>query len=537
MNAVATRIDQHPVRWMTAAPLWTTLLAEEEPSADDIDRMQRPTLLRLASDDFMDDLAALLADRPERLTEVEARPKSYRPGPPGSPAGYEAAIDHVKLFQPVHGHFNLVAATLVCRIAGLPDKAVDLGAEESAGFVLRRMAGDDELGWNDESWVELDGPELLGEGEQILPMFPQPYQNGDRVRRLFVGLVPTSSTESFKSGSGAVSFSPQPGDRAEDPQDRRLEQIDTTIIEPLRALRQSLIPPGLNATELKQVSEAEAEQKVEASRFLLLDLGEFLLREAPQLWDAVQKRQEPAASGLAAAYRMLRDEYADMDRGSSWLEALLAVWGERERIWGEVPQAPSFKVNLGRGSLDPAVDPIRDRLAAALPERTEAQKAEPQPPFDVPKLDPRATIRYVIRCVYLRPHCGPLHPDIVSDPSEPFAIAGFFDPDAPARPLHIALPIDTSIAGLRKSPKNVTFAISRELRQQMNRVKDAQKALDGKLSAAEPLELGMICSFSIPIITICALLVLMIFVALLNIIFWWMPFLRICFPIPLRGRG
>jgi hypothetical protein len=42
----------------------------------------------------------------------------------------------------------------------------------------------------------------------------------------------------------------------------------------------------------------------------------------------------------------------------------------------------------------------------------------------------------------------------------------------------------------------------------------------------------MICSFSIPIITLCALIVLMIFLSLLNIIFWWMPFLKICFPIP-----
>ena len=42
----------------------------------------------------------------------------------------------------------------------------------------------------------------------------------------------------------------------------------------------------------------------------------------------------------------------------------------------------------------------------------------------------------------------------------------------------------------------------------------------------------MICSFSIPIITICAMIVLFIFVILLNIVFFWMPFLKICFPLP-----
>jgi hypothetical protein len=29
--------------------------------------------------------------------------------------------------------------------------------------------------------------------------------------------------------------------------------------------------------------------------------------------------------------------------------------------------------------------------------------------------------------------------------------------------------------------------------------------------------------------------VLMIFISLLNIVFWWMPFLRICFPVALSG--
>ena len=41
-----------------------------------------------------------------------------------------------------------------------------------------------------------------------------------------------------------------------------------------------------------------------------------------------------------------------------------------------------------------------------------------------------------------------------------------------------------------------------------------------------------LCSFSIPIITICAFLGLGIFLALFNIVFWWMAFIKICIPIP-----
>ena len=43
---------------------------------------------------------------------------------------------------------------------------------------------------------------------------------------------------------------------------------------------------------------------------------------------------------------------------------------------------------------------------------------------------------------------------------------------------------------------------------------------------------GLVCSFSIPIITIVALILLIIFVKLLDIIFFWMPFFQICLPLP-----
>ena len=44
----------------------------------------------------------------------------------------------------------------------------------------------------------------------------------------------------------------------------------------------------------------------------------------------------------------------------------------------------------------------------------------------------------------------------------------------------------------------------------------------------------MICSLSIPIITICALILLMIIVSILNIVFFWMPLFKICLPKPRR---
>jgi hypothetical protein len=156
---------------------------------------------------------------------------------------------------------------------------------------------------------------------------------------------------------------------------------------------------------------------------------------------------------------------------------------------------------------------------------------------------------YVIRCVFERPECGPIDPPVLSDPSQAFQMAGFFDPDAPARPIRIALPLDTSPAGLRKFDKNTAFMISDMLCGQVERLKGLtlgdlvlsvlpwplHKDLSvggGACTDDGGLEVGMICSLSIPIITICALLLLMIIVNLLDIIFRWVPFFLFCFPLP-----
>src|SRR5436190_6165914 len=193
------------------------------------------------------------------------------------------------------------------------------------------------------------------------------------------------------------------------------------------------------------------------------------------------------------------------------------------------------------------VDKLADLIKTALPEIPAGPVPE-NPLISQQPMDMREGW-YVIRCVFERPECGPLDPPLLSDPTREFQMAGFFDPDAPARPIRIALPIDTSPAGLRKFDKNTAFMISDMLCEQINRVKgmtlgdlvlsvlpwpfhqDLPKT-DGGPCAKGPIEFGMMCSLSIPIITICALLLLMIIVSLLDIIFRWMPFFIFCFPLP-----
>jgi len=76
-----------------------------------------------------------------------------------------------------------------------------------------------------------------------------------------------------------------------------------------------------------------------------------------------------------------------------------------------------------------------------------------------------------MRCVYVRCDCGPQNVAVLSTSSQRFQMANFFDPDAPARPIRITLPLDTTPAGMRKHSKNTAFMISDVLCGQIQRAK------------------------------------------------------------------
>ena len=205
------------------------------------------------------------------------------------------------------------------------------------------------------------------------------------------------------------------------------------------------------------------------------------------------------------------------------------------------------------GSLDSRLEKI-DALAELV------EKILPEPADTETVVQPDAGLNqreawFVIRCVYERPHCGPLFPALVSEPTRVFQMAPFFDPDAPSRPVRIPMPLDISPAGLRKYQKNTAFVISDMLCGKIKKIrkitlgdlvlsvlpwpfhKDLPNPGDTGPCKSGGMDIGMICSLSIPIVTLCALILLMIMVALFDLFFRWIPFLFICLPIPgLKGK-
>jgi hypothetical protein len=698
-------MSQDPVQWTSPSPLWAEA-AGAQGLALRRGVLRRPALLRFASDTFMEDFLSLMENDPARIGEYIARPETWR-GPAADPApvskapafartisrlGLAAARERagglqrlavntglpatsaalvastpgaasqgrpLKLYQPAHQRFYLVAACLVCGRAGLPDRAVNTGREERASFVMRRMLPPggvpnpkqplppfDPTTWEEYAFVAADkgsawrkvrkaspqAADALVEGEELLPFFPVNFTEDDgRRRRVFAGLVPVGKREAYMGAAEQRRQGEPAPANAPKQIDPRMMLVWSQVTEPWKRLvetadaalkMQSGPSPGDPPTEddpmplnAKNDSVRRVREQIQTgSWYVLLDFAKLLQAHLPRVWNALigqpvspalgaregrliaalnstaVDRTTPAindnlfaslqnsgvypasriAPTLASALRAMNGGTSLDRRTAAQIEnglETVAKSYDRDRpdaLWpsflfpladpaygGPLPPAPAG-VPTPSGALDRAlqrVSNLSDLIEGALP----AQSQGETPALSLaarPVLDTREGW-FRIRCVFERPQCGPLDPPALSEPTQPFQLAGFFDPDAPARPIRIALPIDTSPAGLRKFDKNTAFMMSDILCGQVQRMKgltlgdlvrsvlpwplhkDISAPDGGPCASSDPgLSAGMICSLSIPIITICALLLLMIIVSLLDFIFRWVPFFLICFPLP-----
>jgi hypothetical protein len=281
----------------------------------------------------------------------------------------------------------------------------------------------------------------------------------------------------------------------------------------------------------------------------MVDLATFLVEELPKVWT-----QEPSAP--AGTPTTLPELLAQPALGTTWWAALHQAYANRDTVTKPSrPPAPvtnatlrDIKSAVGKLGVNEAVPTVADPFFIAVSAALEAAAADAarsasggtrsaaQPPLGEVERPPgprrNADAVYAVRFLYERPRCLENQRLTVSQPSRVFRLAHFHDPDAPFRDNRIVLPVDTSLAGLRKFPKAVRMEVSAQLRKQLERIQSIKlDALDkGEIPDEQSVDLGMVCSLSIPIITICALILLMIIVSLLNIVFFWLPLFKICLP-------
>ncbi|OGW38454.1 MAG: hypothetical protein A2X58_00380 [Nitrospirae bacterium GWC2_56_14] len=694
---MVTALIRHTAKWTAPSPFWT---ADPQASTSRQNGSPwQPAILRFDNDLFMEETLSLLTYHPEGLMERIARPETWmKPMKPPVTISRNEAMEPIsefskkirqqdarislptvaaaktveekdstnadnddeellfKLYQPAHKRFYLVAASLVCQQAGMPDRRIDAGKRETAGFVIRRVSYKDpnaeskkEYKATDELWSEyafiataegfawksipIGKQEEIQTGEERLPLFAMHFNDDQgQSRRMLAGSIPVGRREEYLSAQEYVEPAKENTDvsvKREKAKTALQALFEAQVLAPWQALVQQAKMTGetmRNGKAAEQDSDfapkhkeavamlKETREKIQTgSWYIMLDFAAFLERYLAQVWKELttgkpDRKLTDQEEALIRKLRVvgvsvdLKNDLLKVTHGNpeipSLVDALVKIsdkdtaarleaavtpysmdagpvppWpgflfpfadpGVSVSASGSVADEPKFAgpldISVGSAGWDSLeeellkIDILKNLINDALAVLEELPDVAPEIQLGEQPLNP-GNGWFVIRCVYERPNCGPMNPAALSAPTEKFQMAPFFDPDAPARPVRITLPMDISPAGLRKFKKSATLMMSNML---CGKVGEIRKLTFGDLVLSvlpwpfhkdlpEPGKTGpckegdsngMYCSLSIPIVTLAALILLIIIVALFDMFFRWIPFLFTCFPIPgLKGK-
>ncbi|HRP24354.1 MAG TPA: hypothetical protein PLF79_02845 [Thauera sp.] len=530
----------------------------------------RPTSKRAAGRGLLDSLRAASGRLGLPGARLKAPATNSGAEKAASGKGSAAALDTLhravrgqtvlKLFQPIQRQFHLAVMEARCDTPGLP--RIDPAKVESAGLVIRRLRSDKgreiRQGWmraadGVRGWVQVDSSEaplpprhdpdarrrLSRPGtrqpaldrellalisahedavlsEDVVPMFVAPPEVCTAAgATLFYGLVPTSSSD--RAEGGAPAFDDE-GFGASS------SAFTTHLVGTLRGLPDSFPRPGRLVTEdLASLARTPGADQSAMQRLLLL------LRQLAVEFGAFE--DAPEADALMQVLDGIRLPLADAAgkpiEGTTPAGAFLRV-ATAILLDGDTPADPPT-MPLGWPALDtPTAQRLALALHACLLRRFEALSGQ------AGRYDDQDA-QYVLRAfVRLKPE-GPCPARTVWSAYSPrFVIAPWYEGSG-APPTQVAMPDPTDKATLRKLKPNVAFTVPASMQHLLSG--DPLDMLEGKKPAGEGLGLGWICGFNIPIITICAFIVLNIFLSLFDLFLRWMMFFKICIPFPKKGGG
>ncbi|XYH97507.1 hypothetical protein ACMHYB_58765 [Sorangium sp. So ce1128] len=438
----------------------------------------------------------------------------------------------LRLFQPVHRTFHLAVVDAVCPTLGMP--RLDPRKIDSAGLVLRRLGADPGGGAYEEAWVRgaagalgwvrlsagarredpdparrrqpstglaaLDQRLARGAGaglaEATSSLFAAPPDTCAAAgQTLLYGLVPTASTE---AAEGAEAFTYLD------------EEVRQHLPVYLRAHASPVPVPRPGA--LLTAADADDPALADYIGFVKQLLIELDMSGA----GALSERLRALLAGVALSY-------PDDVTGNARDHLAAAVTVLVNRAGGAV------RMPLRWPALDAAAEAAFVGAARAVLEARFAELAPRRGRFDT------AGARYVLTAFVRVKRDDGCPPELFwSEPTEPFTIAPWYE-NGPVPPHPIQLP-PISRESVKALKPNVAFQVPSSLFNFLAR-NDPKKLLEGKgVEGPASPALEWICGFNIPIITLCAFIVLSIFLTLLHIVFWWLPFIRICLPIPSSWR-
>jgi hypothetical protein len=447
----------------------------------------------------------------------------------------------LELHLPMHRRFYLVLLEAVCRRPGSP--RIDPAKLEGMGLVLRRVESSGWAGWMKDGarrkgWLPLHRDTLDPDpaqrprpsvaaarqiealiarrrgdtnfAEQTVGLFVAPPALCERLgKTVLYGLIPVASAEESDVVAPAPDYANLPADEAA----AMREHFSSYFKQrPLMAMPNAglVLTPEWRPLDLNPADDTEAGRLRAFAIFLqqlMVELGAF--EEAPSghaLRAALNGISLPMA--VDAQGRITRT----MPAGDFAAQAApILVAGEANTSGLIMPLSwPAVDADTGAHLTEVAV--------ACLPGRF-ATLAVPAPKFD------RRLAQYAVRAfMRVRGHAGCPPRLVWTDYSERFRILPWWESDGPVT--KITLP---DVADLKKIKPSVAFqvppSIANLLRGDMSKLADGEGSTNG-------IDIAWICSFSIPAITLCAYIVLGIFLSMFNLIFGWMAWIKICIPIP-----
>lgn len=499
-----------------------------------------------------------------------------------SDVAFSSFDDRPVLALPIHHTYHMVSCAVTCDRLGQP--ALDPRRITSAGFVIRRIAGEGE-----QAWMLEDGKPTgwqLANGEDRDPDLSR--------RRCLNGVL--------RRGPAATAYSGE--------ETHPLHVLDVKDESGKRhTVLHGFLPLGGFYHESGQALDETSENDVLgfSSSSLPYPFGFRGVRNVPEVWSLDNGRPVNQGRPTMAFYELLQVLVNRYHLGERGIEANAALedWASNVHFYSDQngrwrAGSPPFS-DLTRSLYRPdrkfsllaylqacfdlaAANPIVPWLittgddidAAGGPDSAGSLRRLPQKPspgvsenseshslyissadaqelrdllgerllesarknareIPIPKYRQRRDDIYqIVPFVRAKDEAGKEHVTWASDAerSMTFRVAAPFDPDV-SRPSMIQMPGLADLKrGLAKGASMITPADTFNIIRGMKMKKGASEDVLPESTPSDGLGIQWICSFSLPVITLVAMILLMIMISLLNMVFFWLPWVRICLPFP-----
>jgi len=458
--------------------------------------------------------------------------------------------DNTCLRLPVHRTFYVICCEACCDAPGLP--ALKPQQVESAGFVIRQQGEAQELRWMvqggvDKGWQPALNP-LTEEPDEYRYLLnkgytearsPEPAYSGEQSYPLSSLLVENNASAAGRKHNLLYGFLPLGGQSYPTLQQAQNSSTQVDVLRTIHWPLGTLNAPQADSRDAWSESHyshsgyivQNGELQPAAADLIVLLFEQFQLfstenaenSELIRLLESIHYQWGQRATHPSPThYESRHSLYHYLKDNAATIENWLAEYHQNDNDIGPANRNKSLYAHFQLFISKQQVTDLQLLLKRRLQGIIELTLSDlPEPRYQ------REGLYHVRVFMRYRDEKGCLK--IIWGPNTiPFRVAAPFDPQA-SRPHVIQMPgLDDLKRGMASG---AALKMPKSLADMVQKIKP--DFINPGLREQQPdNETGWIYIFSIPIVTICAMILLMILVSLLNIIFRWIPWVILRIPVP-----